>query len=93
MRALPLCLVTLLAAPALAQGSVEDDPRFVRGRALFDKAFHRASGLGSPDYNGDSCRACHQDPSLGGAGALELNVSRFGSRGWRTTRSSISTPM
>lgn len=66
------------AAGAAAQGSVEDDPRFVRGRALFDKAFHRASGLGSPDYNGDSCRACHQDPSLGGAGALELNVSRFG---------------
>lgn len=66
------------AAGAVAQGSVENDPRFVRGRALFDRAFHRASGLGSPDYNGDSCRACHQDPSLGGAGALELNVSRFG---------------
>ena len=75
-----LHLLSLLAfaATAVAQGAIEDDPRFVRGRALFDRAFHRAQGLGSPDYNGDSCRACHQDPRLGGAGALELNVSRFG---------------
>lgn len=79
MRAALLIVTSLaFAAGAAAQGSVEDDPRFVRGRALFDRAFHRASGLGSPDYNGDSCRACHQDPSLGGAGPLELNVSRFG---------------
>jgi CxxC motif-containing protein (DUF1111 family) len=28
--------------------------------------------------NADSCRGCHQDPVVGGAGALELNVSRFG---------------
>ena len=79
MRA-PLLLLAAFAfaASASAQGSVENDPRFVRGRALFDRAFHRASGLGSPDFNGDSCRACHQDPSLGGAGSLELNVSRFG---------------
>ena len=27
--------------------------------------------------NADSCRACHQDPVLGGAGGLELNVSRM----------------
>lgn len=79
MRALlPLASLLAIASTALAQGSIETDPRFVRGRALFDKAFHRASGLGSPNYNGDSCRACHQDPRLGGAGALELNVSRFG---------------
>ncbi len=78
MRALQVAVLACLLAPASAQGSVEGDPHFVRGRALFDKAFHRASGLGSPDYNGDSCRACHQDPTLGGAGALELNVSRFG---------------
>jgi len=79
MRAPLLVLAAFaFAASASAQGSIENDPRFVRGRALFDRAFHRASGLGSPDFNGDSCRACHQDPSLGGAGALELNVSRFG---------------
>jgi CxxC motif-containing protein (DUF1111 family) len=52
--------------------------RFLRGRALFDRDFHRVDGLGTPDFNGDSCRACHQDPVMGGAGPLELNVSRFG---------------
>ena len=52
--------------------------RWLRGRALFDRDFHVPDGLGRPDYNGDSCRACHQDPVLGGAGALELNVSRCG---------------
>ena len=67
-----------LAATAVAQGGISSDPRFVRGRALFDHAFHRSTGLGTPDFNADSCRACHQDPSLGGAGPLELNVSRFG---------------
>lgn len=51
---------------------------FKRGRAVFDRAFHRSSGLGTPMMNSDSCRGCHQDPVLGGAGGLELNVSRFG---------------
>lgn len=51
---------------------------FNRGRAVFDRNFHRATGLGTPEMNADSCRACHQDPVLGGAGGLELNVSRFG---------------
>jgi len=50
-----------------------------RGRALFDKDFHIADGLGVPEFNGDSCRACHQDPVMGGAGPLEVNVARFGS--------------
>lgn len=51
---------------------------FLRGRALFDTAFHRSRGLGSPDMNGDSCRACHQEPIVGGAGGPELNVFRAG---------------
>ena len=55
----------------------DEEERFRRGRALFDRDFHRSSGLGSPVMNADSCRACHQDPVLGGAGGLELNVSRF----------------
>lgn len=55
-----------------------DEARFQRGRALFERDFHRSSGLGSPEMNADSCRACHRDPVVGGAGALELNVSRFG---------------
>jgi CxxC motif-containing protein (DUF1111 family) len=55
----------------------EEAERFVLGRALFDRDFHKSAGLGAPEMNADSCRACHQDPVLGGAGALELNVSRF----------------
>ncbi len=52
---------------------------FNRGRAIFDRDFHASTGLGAPEINADSCRGCHQDPVLGGSGALELNVSRFGS--------------
>lgn len=50
---------------------------WLRGRALFDKDFTLADGLGTPEMNADSCRACHGDPVMGGAGGLELNVSRF----------------
>lgn len=56
----------------------EELARFRRGRLIFDKPMHRSRGLGLPQMNGDSCRACHQDPVVGGAGGLELNVSRFG---------------
>lgn len=52
--------------------------QWLRGRALFDHDFTPDEGLGSPGMNADSCRACHQDPLIGGAGGLELNVSRFG---------------
>jgi CxxC motif-containing protein (DUF1111 family) len=55
----------------------EEVELFERGRALFERDFHRSSGLGAPDMNADSCRGCHQDPVVGGAGGLELNVSRF----------------
>lgn len=57
--------------------SPDEQALFERGRDLFERDFRPSSGLGSPDMNADSCRACHQDPVLGGAGALELNVSRF----------------
>ena len=53
------------------------DEQFERGLALFDHAFSAPEGLGAPEMNGDSCRACHLDPVLGGAGPLELNVTRF----------------
>jgi hypothetical protein len=60
-------------------GAVPADPAAVeRGRVLFERGFHRSAGLGAPELNADSCRACHRDPASGGAGALELNVSRFG---------------
>jgi len=55
--------------------------QWLRGRALFDQPMHRSRGLGLPEMNADSCRACHQDPAVGGAGGLELNVSRFGHDG------------
>lgn len=57
--------------------SAAEMEQWLRGRRLFDHPFHRSDGLGSPEMNADSCRGCHQDPALGGAGGLELNVSRF----------------
>jgi CxxC motif-containing protein (DUF1111 family) len=47
-----------------------------RGRELFDRPTKLREGLG-PICNGDSCRGCHLDPVLGGAGGLDLNVVRF----------------
>ena len=73
-----LALGAFVLSTLSLQGQPGDDPQFDRGRALFDKAFSAAEGLGAPEMNADSCRACHQDPSIGGAGPLELNVSRFG---------------
>ena len=55
----------------------EEAEQFERGRVLFERDFHRSAGLGAPEMNADSCRGCHQDPVVGGAGGLELNVSRF----------------
>src|SRR5262245_57469866 len=71
--------VTLVGEPGGPSRALDpaEEARFLRGRALFDRDFHRAAGLGAPEMNADSCRACHQDPVMGGAGALELNVSRF----------------
>ncbi|MFT5051849.1 MAG: CxxC motif-containing protein (DUF1111 family) [Chlamydiales bacterium] len=52
--------------------------QWLRGREVYDRDFRYSDGLGLPEMNADSCRACHQDPAIGGAGGLELNVSRFG---------------
>lgn len=70
----------LVAVAALAGAAIAQTPSTAvdRGRTLFDKPFHLRQGVGAPEMNADSCRACHQDPVLGGAGALELNVTRFG---------------
>ena len=54
---------------------------FLKGRKIFDRDFTAERGLGTPELNADSCRACHEDPILGGTGGLELNVSRFGHDG------------
>jgi len=71
-----LACVTTVTVGALSTSLV--DEQFERGRALFSRAFSVEEGVGAPEMNADSCRACHQDPSLGGAGPLEVNVSRRG---------------
>lgn len=52
--------------------------RFEEARRLFDREFRVSTGLGAPRFNGDSCRACHFDPVLGGSGPRDLNVLRQG---------------
>ncbi len=53
------------------------EPRWLEGRRLFDHDTGLAEGLG-PVFNGDSCRACHFDPVIGGSGPIDVNVMRFG---------------
>jgi len=64
-------------SPMPGLSSAELD-QWIRGRRVFDRDVHLEDGLGTPEYNGDSCRACHQDPAIGGAGNLDVNVFRFG---------------
>lgn len=52
--------------------------RFVRGREIFDRDTGIGDGLG-PFFNGDACRSCHFDPVIGGAGSVDVDVSRHGS--------------
>lgn len=65
--------------------SHNEKTRFVSGREIFDRDFGHATGVGAltgpdmgPRYNGDSCRACHFDPVIGGAGPQGVNVIRHG---------------
>ena len=53
--------------------------QWVRGRKVFDRDWTLIEGLGTPELNADSCRSCHQDPIIGAAGGLDVNVFRFGS--------------
>ena len=52
--------------------------KWLRGRAIFDKSFTVAEGLGAPELNADSCRACHGDPVMGGAGEACSPLGRRG---------------
>ncbi len=52
--------------------------RFEEARLLFDREFSFGDGAGGPRLNGDSCRACHFEPVVGGAGPRGVNVSRHG---------------
>lgn len=60
--------------------SASEAERFTQGRALFDREFGIADGVGNPRFNGDSCRACHFEPVVGGAGPRGVNVMRHGIR-------------
>ena len=55
-----------------------DAQRFADGLLLFDKEFGASQGAGAPRLNGDSCRACHFEPVVGGAGPRGVNVMRHG---------------
>ena len=56
--------------------TAEEHASWQRGRAVFDRPFAVTAGLG-PLFNGDSCRGCHLDPIIGGAGGLDVDVVRF----------------
>ena len=57
--------------------SAEEEALWLEGRRLFDRDMMLSEGLG-PFFNGDSCRACHFEPALGGAGPLGVNVVHHG---------------
>ena len=63
--------------------SAEEREQWIRGRYLFDRDFQESEGLGE-GFNADSCRACHQDPVIGGAGGNDVNVLRYGFRDLET---------
>jgi CxxC motif-containing protein (DUF1111 family) len=58
--------------------SAEEEAAFLAGRDLFDRDFAFSEGVGAPGFNGDSCRACHFEPVVGGSGPLGVNVMRHG---------------
>ena len=58
--------------------SADELERFEAGREIFDHEFGFADGVGTPRFNGDSCRACHFEPTIGGAGPRGVNVIRHG---------------
>ena len=57
--------------------SAPEKDQFLRGRAVFDRDITRGAGLGTA-FNGDSCRACHFDPVIGGSGPSDVDVTRQG---------------
>lgn len=73
----PIAPVGDWGGPATALSDA-DAARFLAGRSAFDEEFGFARGVGAPRYNGDSCRACHFEPVVGGAGPLGVNVMRHG---------------
>ena len=58
--------------------SADERELFTLGRELFDREFGFSEGVGLPEFNADSCRACHSIPVIGGSGPRGLNVIRHG---------------
>ena len=74
----PILEVGTYGGPRRALSDDEAD-RFLRGRELFDRDFGfetGVGGVGGKRFNGDSCRACHFDPVIGGSGPADVNVMR-----------------
>jgi CxxC motif-containing protein (DUF1111 family) len=71
----PVPAVGELGGPDHALDAVEH-AAFTDGRAAFDEILGLAAGVGAPQFNGDSCRACHFDPVIGGAGPPDVDVIR-----------------
>lgn len=79
----PIPAVGDFAGP-LRELTTEEAERFIRGRTAFDRDHGHDAGIGglastldgAPRFNGDSCRACHFDPVIGGAGPRDVNVMR-----------------
>ncbi|MCS6798075.1 MAG: c-type cytochrome [Myxococcota bacterium] len=74
----PLPEPGMLAGPVRPLDPAERE-RFLAGRAVFDRDRGPVLGLG-PRFNGDSCRACHFQPVIGGAGPSDVDVTRQGIR-------------
>lgn len=70
----PIPLAGDLGAPHRSLDAAEQ-ATFLRGRDLFDRDWGHGAGVG-PVFNGDSCRGCHQDPVIGGAGGIDVQVQR-----------------
>lgn len=67
--------------------TADETARYIAGREVFDREFGNSKGIGGltsteagagPRFNGDSCRACHFQPVIGGAGPQDVNVMRHG---------------
>lgn len=56
----------------------EEVASFAAAIAAFDRDRTFEEGVGAPRFNGDSCRACHFDPVIGGSGPRDVNVMRHG---------------
>ena len=63
---------------------------FYEGRHLFDRNALRSEGLGDPSFNSDSCRSCHLQGAIGGAGPLDIAVQRYGT--WVNEENFLAPP-